>query len=239
MKISIVIPCYNEAETIEKIVQAVLAAPLPNLEIIIVDDCSRDGTKELLYKKISHLVDQIIYHKKNQGKGAALRSGFANVTGDIVIIQDADLEYNPQEYPVLIQPILDGKADVVFGSRFQGGQAHRVLYFWHYMGNKALTLLSNMFTNLNLTDMETCYKVFRNEVLQQIEIKENRFGVEPELTAKVSKLGCRIYEVGISYSGRTYSEGKKINWKDGVQAIWCILKYNLIKSSHLSQKKKI
>ena len=239
MKISIVIPCYNEAETIEALVQAVLAAPLPNLEIIIVDDCSRDGTKELLYKKISHLVDQIIYHTKNQGKGAALRSGFANVTDEIVIIQDADLEYNPQEYPVLIQPILDGKADVVFGSRFQGGQAHRVLYFWHYMGNKALTLLSNMFTNLNLTDMETCYKVFRNEVLQQIEIKENRFGVEPELTAKVSKLGCRIYEVGISYSGRTYSEGKKINWKDGVQAIWCILKYNLIKSSHLSQKKKI
>ena len=239
MKISIVIPCYNEAETIETIVQTVLDAPLSNLEIIIVDDCSTDGTKELLYKKISHLVDQIIYHKKNQGKGAALRSGFANVTGDIVIIQDADLEYNPQEYPVLIQPILDGKADVVFGSRFQGGQAHRVLYFWHYMGNKALTLLSNMFTNLNLTDMETCYKVFRNEVLQQIEIKENRFGVEPELTAKVSKLGCRIYEVGISYSGRTYSEGKKINWKDGVQAIWCILKYNLFNSSHLSQKKKI
>ena len=239
MKISIVIPCYNEAETIEKIVQAVLAAPLSNREIIIVDDCSTDGTKDLLNKKINHLVDQIIYHKSNQGKGAALRSGFANVTGEIVIIQDADLEYNPQEYPVLIQPILDGKADVVFGSRFQGGQAHRVLYFWHYMGNKALTLLSNMFTNLNLTDMETCYKVFRNEVLQQIEIKENRFGVEPELTAKVSKLGCRIYEVGISYSGRTYSEGKKINWKDGVQAIWCILKYNLFKSSHLFQKKKI
>ena len=237
MKISIVIPCYNEAETIETIVQAVLAVPMTNREIIIVDDCSTDGTQELLYKKISHHVDQIIYHKNNQGKGAALRSGFANVTGEIVIIQDADLEYNPQEYPVLIQPILDGKADVVFGSRFQGGQAHRVLYFWHYMGNKALTLLSNMFTNLNLTDMETCYKVFRNEVLQQIEIKENRFGVEPELTAKVSKLGCRIYEVGISYSGRTYSEGKKINWKDGVQAIWCILKYNLFLSGSLSQKK--
>ena len=234
MKISIVIPCYNEAETIETIVQAVLAVPMTNREIIIVDDCSTDGTKELLHKKISHLVDQIIYHKSNQGKGAALRSGFANVSGEIVIIQDADLEYNPQEYPVLIQPILDGKADVVFGSRFQGGQAHRVLYFWHYIGNQFLTLLSNMFTNLNLTDMETCYKVFRNEVLQQIEIKENRFGVEPELTAKVSKLGFRIYEVGISYSGRTYNEGKKINWKDGVQAIWCILKYNLFRSGNLS-----
>jgi len=237
MKISIVIPCYNEAETIEKIVQAVLAAPISNREIIIVDDCSTDGTKEVLYKKISHLVDQIIYHKRNKGKGAALRSGFANVSGEIVIIQDADLEYNPQEYPALIQPVLDGKADVVFGSRFQGGQAHRVLYFWHYLGNKILTLLSNMFTNLNLTDMETCYKVFRNEVLQQIEIKENRFGVEPELTAKAAKLGCRIYEVGISYSGRTYIEGKKINWKDGVRAIWCILKYNLFSSGSLSQKK--
>ena len=239
MKISIVIPCYNEAETIETIVEAVLAVPLSNREIIIVDDCSTDGTKEVLYKKINHLVDKIIYQKINQGKGSALRTGFANASGEIVIIQDADLEYNPQEYPVLLQPILDGKADVVFGSRFQGSQPHRVLYFWHYMGNRVLTLLSNMFTNLNLTDMETCYKVFRNEVLQQIEIKENRFGVEPELTAKVSKLGCRIYEVGISYSGRTYSEGKKINWKDGVQAIWCILKYNLFKSSHLSQKKKI
>lgn len=236
MKISIVIPCYNEAKTIETIVQAILAAPLSNREIIIVDDCSTDGTKEVLYKKISHLVDQIIYHKRNQGKGAALRSGFANVSGEIVIIQDADLEYNPQEYPVLIQPILDGKADVVFGSRFQGGQAHRVLYFWHYIGNQVLTLLSNMFTNLNLTDMETCYKVFRNEVLQQIEIKENRFGVEPELTAKVAKLGCRIYEVGISYSGRTYSEGKKINWKDGIQAIRCIFKYNLFDTGTRSQK---
>ena len=237
MKISIVIPCYNEVETIEKIVQAVLASPISNKEIIVVDDCSKDGTKELLYKKISHHVDNIIYHKMNQGKGAALRSGFANVSGEIVIIQDADLEYNPQEYPVLIKPILDGKADVVFGSRFQGGQAHRVLYFWHYMGNQILTLLSNMFTNLNLTDMETCYKVFRNEVLKQIEIKENGFGVEPELTAKVAKLGCRIYEVGISYSGRTYYEGKKISWKDGVRAIWCIIKYNMFCSKSLSKKK--
>ena len=237
MKISIVIPCYNEAETIESIVLAVLAAPISDREIIIVDDCSTDGTQELLYKKISHLVDKIICHKSNQGKGAALRSGFANVSGEIVIIQDADLEYNPQEYTDLIQPILDGKADVVFGSRFQGGQAHRVLYFWHYVGNQILTLLSNMFTNLNLTDMETCYKVFRTEVLQQIEIKENRFGVEPELTAKIAKLGCRIYEVGISYSGRTYSEGKKISWKDGVRAIWCILKYNFLASDPPSSKK--
>ena len=239
MKISIVIPCYNEAETIETIVEAVLAVPLSNREIIIVDDCSTDGTKEVLYKKINHLVDKIIYQKINQGKGSALRTGFANASGEIVIIQDADLEYNPQEYPVLLQPILDGKADVVFGSRFQGSQPHRVLYFWHYMGNRVLTLLSNMFTNLNLTDMETCYKVFRKEVLQQIEIKENRFGVEPELTAKIAKLGCRIYEVGISYSGRTYSEGKKINWKDGVRAIWCILKYNIYNYGSLSKKNKI
>jgi glycosyltransferase involved in cell wall biosynthesis len=227
MKVSIVIPCFNEAETIENIVQAVLSVPLTNREIIIVDDSSTDGTKEILSTKIKDLVDKIILHESNQGKGAALRSGFANVTGDVVVIQDADLEYNPQEYPILLQPILDGKADVVYGSRFNGGQAHRVLYFWHYVGNQILTLLSNMFTNLNLTDMETGYKAFRIEILKQIKIEENHFGVEPELTAKFAKLGCRIYEVGISYNGRTYKEGKKINWKDGVQALWCILKYNL------------
>ena len=227
MKVSIVIPCFNEVETIEKIVQAVLSVPLTNREIIIVDDSSTDGTKEILSTKIKDLVDKIILHESNQGKGAALRSGFANVTGDVVVIRDADLEYNPQEYPILLQPILDGKADVVYGSRFNGGQAHRVLYFWHYVGNQILTLLSNMFTNLNLTDMETGYKAFRIEILKQIKIEENHFGVEPELTAKFAKLGCRIYEVGISYNGRTYKEGKKINWKDGVQALWCILKYNL------------
>ena len=228
MKVSIVIPCFNEAETIEILVHAVLSAPINNREVIIVDDNSTDGTKEILYKNISPLVERIIYHEKNQGKGAALRSGFEKVTGDIVIIQDADLEYNPQEYPILLQPIFDGVADVVYGSRFQGGQAHRVLYFWHYVGNKVLTLLSNMFTNLNLTDMETCYKAFRTEILKRIRIEENHFGVEPEITAKFAKLGCRIFEVGISYNGRTYKEGKKINWKDGISALWCIVKYNLM-----------
>ncbi len=231
MKISIVIPCFNEANTIEYLVQAVLSAPLTNREIIIVDDYSTDSTREILRTKIDGLVDKIIYHESNQGKGAALRTGFSNVTGDVVIIQDADLEYNPQEYPELLKPILDGKADVVYGSRFQGGQEHRVIYFWHYKGNQFLTLLSNMFTNLNLTDMETCYKVFRIDILKQIKIQENRFGFEPEITAKIAQLGCRIYEVGISYSGRTYDEGKKISWKDGLRAIWCILKYNFKKTT--------
>ncbi len=231
MKVSIVIPCFNEANTIEYLVQAVLSAPLTNREIIIVDDYSTDSTREILRTKIDGLVDKIIYHESNQGKGAALRTGFSNVTGDVAIIQDADLEYNPQEYPELLKPILDGKADVVYGSRFQGGQAHRVIYFWHYKGNQFLTLLSNMFTNLNLTDMETCYKVFRIDILKKIKIQENRFGFEPEITAKIAQLGCRIYEVGISYSGRTYDEGKKISWKDGLRAIWCIVKYNFKKTT--------
>ena len=231
MKVSIVIPCFNEANTIEYLVQAVLSAPLTNREIIIVDDYSTDSTREILRTKIDGLVDKIIYHESNQGKGAALRTGFSNVTGDVVIIQDADLEYNPQEYPELLKPILDGKADVVYGSRFHGGKEHRVIYFWHYKGNQFLTLLSNMFTNLNLTDMETCYKVFRIDIIKKIKIQENRFGFEPEITAKIAQLGCRIYEVGISYSGRTYDEGKKISWKDGLKAIWCILKYNFKKTT--------
>jgi len=198
-------------------------------EIIIVDDCSRDGTRDLLRTEIAPLVDKVLFHEVNQGKGAALRTGFRAATGDVVVVQDADLEYDPQDYPRLLQPILEGKADVVFGSRFQGGQPHRVVYFWHMVGNKVLTLLSNMATNINLTDMETCYKVFRREVLQKIEIEENRFGFEPEITAKVARLGVVIYEVGISYYGRTYAEGKKIGWRDGFRALWAIAKYNLLR----------
>jgi len=227
MKISIVIPCYDEKNTIEQIVEAVRAAPIESKEIIVVDDCSQDGTQELLREKISRIVDQIIYHPVNRGKGAALRTGFAAATGDIVLVQDADLEYNPENYPLLLEPLLSGKADVVFGSRFVGGKPHRVLFFWHMAGNRFLTLLSNMFTNLNLTDMETGYKAFRAALIKSIQIEEDRFGVEPEMVAKLARKDCRIYEVGISYSGRTYAEGKKINWKDGVYAFYAIIKYNL------------
>ena len=224
-KLSVIIPVYNEEATLAEVVSRVQDVDLPLAkEIILIDDASTDGTREVI-ERLTEKNVVAVFHEKNQGKGAALRSGFAKASGEIVLIQDADLEYDPGEYPKLLQPILDGRADVVYGSRFVGSEAHRVLYFWHMMGNRFLTLLSNMFTNLNLTDMETCYKVFRKEVLEQISIKENRFGFEPEITAKISRLGCRIYEVGISYSGRTYEEGKKIGVSDGVRALYCIVKY--------------
>jgi len=229
MKLSVVIPCYNERATIDRILEAVHASPWPDKEIIVVDDCSRDGTRERLQGELAGRVDRLLLHEVNQGKGAALRTGIRAATGDVVIVQDADLEYDPNEYPRLLAPIVEGRADVVFGSRFAGGGAHRVLYFWHSIGNGVLTLLSNMFTNLNLTDMETCYKAFRREVIQSIEIEENRFGFEPEITAKVARMGVRVYEVGISYYGRTYAEGKKIGYKDGFRAIYCIVKYNLFR----------
>ena len=226
-QLSVVIPCYNERTTLGPLLDRVRASGVGDLEIVVVDDCSTDGTRELLQSGLEKQADRVIYHDRNQGKGAALRTGFAAATGEIVLVQDADLEYDPKEYPRLLRPILDGQADVVFGSRFSGGEAHRVLYFWHYLGNRFLTLLSNAMTNLNLTDMEVCYKAFRREVIERIRIEEDRFGFEPEITAKIARLGCRVFEVGISYSGRTYGEGKKIGWRDGVRAVWCILKYNL------------
>jgi glycosyltransferase involved in cell wall biosynthesis len=229
MKLTIVIPCYNEAKTIVDLVEAVRAAPFADKEIIVVDDASTDGTRDRLKAGVESLVSRVIYHDVNQGKGAALRTGFAAATGDIIIVQDADREYDPSEYPNLVDPILRDEADVVYGSRFLGGRAHRVLYFWHRVGNGGLTLISNMFTNVNLTDMETGYKAFRREVLQQFTIEENRFGFEPEITAKIARSGCRIYEVGISYHGRTYAEGKKISWKDGFRALYCIVKYNVFR----------
>ena len=223
--LSIIIPVYNEKETINDIIDAVVATPYRK-EIIIVDDCSTDGTRNIL-TKIKKDGLMVYIHDKNQGKGAALQTGFSHATGDIILIQDADLEYDPQDYSTLINPILEGKADVVYGSRFSGHGAHRVLYFWHYMGNRFLTFLSNLFTNLNLTDMETCYKAFRREAIAGVRIKEKRFGFEPEITAKMARKKLRIYEVPISYYGRTYEEGKKVTWKDGLRAMWCIIKYNL------------
>jgi len=227
LKLSVVIPVYNEKDTIREIYEAVKAVEL-EMEIILVDDFSSDGTRSIL-KELADDTTHVFFHDRNLGKGAALRTGFAHAKGDIVVIQDADLEYDPQQYPKLIQPIIDGKADVVFGSRFVTGDYRRVLFFWHMLGNRFLTLLSNVLTNLNLSDMETCYKVFRRKVLEKITNEENRFGFEPEITAKIAKLNVRIYEVGISYSGRTYDEGKKIGWKDGVSALRCIFKYNLFR----------
>ena len=236
--LSIVIPVYNEAATVETLIRSVVAAPAAGLrkEIIIVNDCSKDGTREVLEECVPRLQKehpsvhfQVHHHAVNQGKGAGLRTGFSKVTGDVVIIQDADNEYDPNEYDKLLKPILAGKADACFGSRFLGGDTHRVLYFYHYLGNRFLTLLSNVFTDLNLTDMETCYKMFRAEVLDHITIEENRFGFEPEFTQKIARLNIRIYETGISYYGRSYEEGKKIGWKDGVRAIYCILKYGLFR----------
>ena len=226
MILSVIIPCFNEVKTLNELLAAVKGCGVEDLEIIIVDDCSTDGTRELL-KNLNDDTIKVLYHDFNKGKGAALRTGFKSATGDICIVQDADLEYDPKEFPLLLDPIIKNKADVVFGSRFQSGRPHRVVYFWHRIGNGVLTLLSNFFTDLNLSDMETCYKAFRTEVIKSIDIKENRFGFEPEITAKISKMDLRIYEVGISYYGRTYDEGKKIGWKDGVRAIYCILKYNL------------
>jgi glycosyltransferase involved in cell wall biosynthesis len=229
MLLSIVIPCFNEKKTINQLLDRVRLAKLPDgvdREIVVVDDCSTDGTAEALKGSLGSIV-KVLRHEKNQGKGAALRTGFHNASGDVIVVQDADLEYNPDEYCKLLKPIMDGRADVVFGSRFCTTDERRVLYYFHFLSNRFLTFASNVFTNLNLTDMETCYKMFRREILEKITIRENRFGFEPEITAKVAKQKCRIYEVGISYSGRTYEEGKKIGFRDAFRALWCIVKYNV------------
>ncbi len=225
--LSVVMPVYNEARTVESVIRTVLTQPQV-AELICVNDCSRDGTQEVLERIAAGEPRMMVFrHEVNLGKGAALRTGISKATKPLLIIQDADLEYDPTEYPRILQPILDGRADVVFGSRFHGSEAHRVLYFWHSVGNTFLTMLSNMFTNLNLTDMETCYKAFRREIIQKITIEENRFGFEPEITSKVARMGVRIYEVAVSYHGRTYAEGKKIGWRDGFSAIRCIVKYGI------------
>lgn len=229
MILSVIIPCFNEKNTIRQIIEAVKNSSYKKIEIIIIDDFSNDGTREILKNEIEPLVQKIIYQPFNQGKGSAIRAGIQNASGDIIIIQDADLEYDPKDYLKIITPIIEGKADVVYGSRFISSECRRVLYFWHRIGNGFLTTLSNFFTNLNLSDMETCYKAFRSNIIKNIKIEENRFGFEPEVTAKIAKTKCRIYEIGISYHGRTYAEGKKISWKDGFRAIYCILKYNLKK----------
>ncbi len=228
MKLSILIPCYNEVATIEKVLHRVQSAPWPDKEIIVVDDGSTDGTAELLRGDLASRADQVVFHPDNRGKGAAVRTGLAQVTGQIVIIQDADLEYDPEAYPRLVKPIVEDLADAVFGSRFIGPGPHRCMYFRHYLGNRLLTFVSNLFSDLNLTDMETGCKAFRTEVLQSLHLQEDRFGFEPEVTAKLARSGRRVYEIGIPYHGRTYAEGKKITWRDGLHALYCILRYNLL-----------
>jgi glycosyltransferase involved in cell wall biosynthesis len=230
MKISIIIPCYNEEQTIEKIIEKVLNLEAINKEIIVIDDFSNDNSRNILKNNLSNKVDLILYNEKNYGKGYSIRRGINAATGEVILIQDADLEYDPSDYPKILNPIINNHADVVYGSRFKSSEETRILFFWHTVGNKLLTLLSNIFTNLNLTDMEVCYKAFRSELLKKINLVENRFGFEPEITAKIAKKKVRIYEVGVKYFGRTYADGKKINWKDGFSALRCIIKYNLFKN---------